>query len=163
MYNWHRWTALLKAHDFMHFDIHVSPRNHRQLKAVNIPRVCAKSLQSCPTFCNPMDCSLSGFSVHGLLQGKILEWVTMPSSRGSSRCWDQTLISYVSCIGRWVLYHWCHLGSPMNIPSLLKVSLCPFVVLSLTYWTCNMGWWSWAQAVRIRWVRDPSVIISDII
>ena len=44
----------------------------------------AKSLQSCPTLCNPMDHSPPGSSVHGILQAKILEWVAMPSSRGSS-------------------------------------------------------------------------------
>ena len=47
--------------------------------------VCAESLQSCLTLCDPMDCSLSGSSVHGILQARILEWVAMPSSRGSSR------------------------------------------------------------------------------
>ena len=45
---------------------------------------CAKSLQLCPTFCNPMDCSPPGSSVHGILQARILEWVAVPSSRGSS-------------------------------------------------------------------------------
>ena len=44
--------------------------------------VCAKLLQSCPTLCNPMDCSPPGFSVHGILQARILEWVAMPSSKG---------------------------------------------------------------------------------
>ena len=44
--------------------------------------MCAKLLQSCPTLCNPMDCSLPGSSVHGILQAKILEWVAMISSRG---------------------------------------------------------------------------------
>ena len=44
----------------------------------------AKSLQSCPSLCNPMDYSLPGSSVHGILQARILEWVAMPSSRGSS-------------------------------------------------------------------------------
>ena len=39
----------------------------------------------CPTLCNPMDCSPPGSSVHGILQGRILEWVAMPSSRGSTR------------------------------------------------------------------------------
>ena len=34
----------------------------------------AKSLQSCPTLCDPMDCSLPGFSVHGILQARTLEW-----------------------------------------------------------------------------------------
>ena len=41
--------------------------------------------KSCPTLCDPMDCSLPNFSVHGLLQARILEWVAMHSSRGSSR------------------------------------------------------------------------------
>ena len=51
-------------------------------------------------------------SVHGILQARILEWVATPSSRVSSRPRDQTCVSHVSCIGRQVLYHWCHLGSP---------------------------------------------------
>jgi len=37
----------------------------------------AKSLQSCLTLCNPMDCSLPGFSVHGILQARTLEWVAI--------------------------------------------------------------------------------------
>ena len=41
--------------------------------------------QSCPTLCDPRDCSPPGSSVHGLLQARILEWVAMPSSRGSSQ------------------------------------------------------------------------------
>ena len=41
----------------------------------------------------------------GIVQARMLEWVAMPSSRGSSWSRDQTCISYVSCIGRWVLYH----------------------------------------------------------
>ena len=44
----------------------------------------AKSLQSCLTLCNPVDCSLPGSSVHGILQARILEWVAMSSSRESS-------------------------------------------------------------------------------
>ena len=40
--------------------------------------------QLCLTLCDPMDCSLPGSSVHGILQARILEWVAMPSSRGSS-------------------------------------------------------------------------------
>ena len=44
----------------------------------------AKSLQLCPTLCKPMDLSPPGSSVYGILQGRILEWVALPSSRGSS-------------------------------------------------------------------------------
>ena len=42
-------------------------------------------VQSCPTLCDPMDCRLPGSSVHRILQARILEWVVMPSSRGSSQ------------------------------------------------------------------------------
>ena len=66
---------------------------------------CAKSLQSCLTPCDPMDCSPPGSSAHGTLQARILEWVPMPSSRGSSQSRDQTYVSCVSCIGRQILYH----------------------------------------------------------
>ena len=45
--------------------------------------VCAKSLQSCPTLCDPVDYSLPGSSVLGILQARILEWVAMLSSRGN--------------------------------------------------------------------------------
>ena len=41
--------------------------------------------QLCPTPCNPMNCSLPGSSVHGILQTRILEWVAIPFSRGSSQ------------------------------------------------------------------------------
>ena len=67
--------------------------------------VCVKSLQSCPVLCYPTDCSALGSSVDGILQARILEWVAMPSARGSSRPWEWTVISYISNTGRWVLYH----------------------------------------------------------
>ena len=53
--------------------------------------LCAKLLQSCPTFCDTMDCSLPASSVHGTLQARILDWVAIPFSRGSSwsRYWTQ--------------------------------------------------------------------------
>ena len=62
------------------------------------------------TFCNPTDCSPAVSSVHGILQARILEWVApleggVPSSRESSQPRDQTCVSYISCIGRCVLYH----------------------------------------------------------
>ena len=72
----------------------------------------AKSLlQSCPTLCNPMDCNTPGSSVHGILQARILERVATPSSRGSSWPWNRTCISQLSCTGKRVPYHPCHLGS----------------------------------------------------
>ena len=55
--------------------------------------MCAKSLQSCLTLCNPLDYSLLGFSVHGILQARILEWVAMPSFRASSWPKDENCVS----------------------------------------------------------------------
>ena len=51
--------------------------------------------QSCLTLCDPMDCSLPGSSLHGILQVRVLEWVAISFSRGSSQPRDQT---QVSCI-----------------------------------------------------------------
>ena len=59
---------------------------------------CAKLLQSCPTLCDPVDCNPPGSSVLGILQARILEWVAMPSSRGSSRPRDHTRVSCGSCL-----------------------------------------------------------------
>ena len=42
----------------------------------------AESLQSCPTLCDPMDCSLPGSSVHGIFQARVLEWVAIAFSAG---------------------------------------------------------------------------------
>ena len=61
--------------------------------------------QSCPTLCDPMDYSPPGSSVHGILQARILEWVAISFSRGSSQPRDWTRISCVSCTGRWIPYH----------------------------------------------------------
>ena len=59
-----------------------------KLATYSMRQVHAKLLQSCLTLCDPMDCSLPGLTVHGILQARILEWVAMPSSRGSSRLRD---------------------------------------------------------------------------
>ena len=64
----------------------------------------AKSLQLHLTLCDPMNCSPPGSSARGILQPRILEWVAISSSRGSSQLRDQTHVSYASCIGRQVLY-----------------------------------------------------------
>ena len=66
---------------------------------LSVDRACILS-QLWLTLSDPMDCSPSGSSVHGILWARTLEWVAVPSSRGSSRPRDQTHVSYVSCIGR---------------------------------------------------------------
>ena len=64
---------------------------------------CCLFAQSCPTLCDSMDYSLLGSSVHGISQARILEWVAIPFSRGSSQPRDRTLVFYM---GRRILYHW---------------------------------------------------------
>ena len=70
-----------------------------------------QSLQSCLTLCDAMDYSLPGSSVHRILQTRRLEWVATSPSNRSSWFRDQTQVSYVSWIGRRVLYCHQHLRS----------------------------------------------------
>ena len=56
----------------------------------------AKSLQLSLTLCDPMDCSPPGFSDHGISQAKILEWVAISFSRGSSQPRSQTQVSHIA-------------------------------------------------------------------
>ena len=65
----------------------------------------AKSLQSCLTLSDPIDGSPPGSAVPGILQARTLEWVALSFSREFSQSRDLTCISYVSCIGKWILYH----------------------------------------------------------
>ena len=64
----------------------------------------AKLLQLCPALCDDMDHSLPGISVHGILQARIVEWVAISASRGSSQPKNRTCVSYTSYIDRWILY-----------------------------------------------------------
>ena len=65
--------------------------------------------QSCLTLCDPMGCSQPGPSVHGSLQARILEWVSIPFSRGSSQPRDQIWVSHIT--GRF--FTMSHQGSPV--------------------------------------------------
>ena len=76
--------------------------------------LCVLVAQSCPTLCDPMDYSPPDSSVHGILQARILEWAAVSFSRGSSRPRDQCCVSYVSFIGRWILYHWITREAQVN-------------------------------------------------
>ena len=74
-------------------------------------------VQFSQSICNPMDCSLPGFSIHEIFPAGILEWVAISSSRGSSQPRDWT---WASCIGKLNLYHWAPWEAPYsNIKSCL--------------------------------------------
>ena len=75
--------------------------------------MCAKSLQSCSTLCDPTDCSPPGSPVHVILQTRTLEWVAIPSSGGSSRPRDQT---HVSCMAGRFFTLWATREAPPRRP-----------------------------------------------
>ena len=87
----------------------------------------AQLLQSCPTLCDPMDCSPPGSPVGGILQERILEWVVMPFSKGSSWPRIQTHISYLSYIAGRFFTHWA-------IGEALKLAYGPFPHPLVTDW-----------------------------
>ena len=90
-----------------------------------------------------MDYSPGGSPDHGILQARILEWVAMPSSRGSSQPRDRTHIFYVSCIGRRGSLPLALLGSPICVQNPLNV-----IGIFKVKWNCknkrkkknNMSW-----------------------
>ena len=89
--------------------------------------------QLCPTLCDPMDCSLPGSSVHGIFQARVLEWVAISFSRGSSWLRDQTQVSHI--VGRH-FYHRSHQGSPNSYSSIWK--------MEGTQW----------KAVFVKWMKN---------
>ena len=73
--------------------------------------------QSCQTLCNPMNCSLPGTSVHGILQARILEWVAISFSRGSSQPRARTQVSCI--VGRWFTV-WATREAPKRVEEEVK-------------------------------------------
>ena len=87
-------TCFLQTESFKSECFHKTEGRHVQC-------VHAKSLHSCPTLCDSMDYNTLSSSVHGIFQVRMLEWVTMPSSRGSSRSRDRTPISCTAGCREW--------------------------------------------------------------
>ena len=106
-------------------------------------QACVLSRFSRVWLCDPMVYGAPGSSVQGILQARIPERVTTPSSRGPSRSRDQTQVSYASCTGRrffvfvFFFNHYCHLGSPVNIDTSLHllVKLHEWTYMLLYPWT----------------------------
>ena len=94
---------LLNHHYHVHTHTHTHPHTHTHMC------VYAKYLQLSLTVCNSTCCGQPGSSAHGILKSRILEWVAVPSSKVFPWTRHQNCIFYVSCTGRWVLYHQHHL------------------------------------------------------
>ena len=100
--------------------------------------VVIEPLSGSQPFCNPIDRSLPGSSVHGISQARILYWVAISISRGSSQLRAQTC---VSCMGRGILYYW----AAWEAPSLKQADL----ENSSSTPTCTFDW-----HIRTQWVRE---------
>ena len=92
-----------------------------------------KVAQSCPTLCNPMD-----YTVHGILQARILEWVAVPFSRGSSQPRDWTQVSHIA--GRF-LTNWAIVKAPENDAGRIQKKLVTVVASRERNWVNKgQGW-----------------------
>ena len=87
--------------------------------------------QSCPTPCDPMDCSPPGFSVHGVFQARILEWVAVYFSGGSSLPRDQT---HVSCLSRWTPYLWASREALAVVSTVQQIDSATHTPVSPPFW-----------------------------
>ena len=104
---------------------------------------CCSVPQSCPTLSDPTNCSPPGSSVHGIIPLTTLNWFSISSSRGSSRSRERSCVSYISCLGRRILYHCTHgyhefeveyMPPRWHSPQLLSFS--PFCTLSSVLSSC---------------------------
>ena len=84
--NWCSWTVVLEK-------TLESPLDCKEIQSVH-PKG-SEVTQSCPTLCNPMECSLPGSSFHGFFQAIVLEWIAISFSRGSSQARDRTRVSHI--------------------------------------------------------------------
>ena len=90
---WSVFLTLLEIRQFFFVPIAVGTcLQYSRYNGIAVALACAQSLQLCPALCNPMDCSPPGSSGHRIFLARIVEWVALPSSRGSSQLTDWTQV-----------------------------------------------------------------------
>ena len=126
--------------------------------------------QSCPTLCDPMDCSLPGFSIHGIFQARVLEWGGISFFRGSSWPRDRTRVSHIvgRCFTLWATREATNLDSilksrDITLPTkvhLVKAMVFPVVMYGCESWTIKKAehrridafeLWCWKRLLRVPW------------
>ena len=117
--------------------------------AHNVWKVEVLVIQLCPTLCNPMDSSKPDSSVHGILQARILEWVAMLSSRGSSWPMDWT---WVSCIAGRFFTRWPAMSRRVKSIVSRKKTTCHWLVL------CERA--EGAQNITLSCWIPPQMVLS---
>ena len=120
--SWCHCLLLLCAYVCVYIYTHTHTHTHTYIYT----GLCAPLLQLCLTLWDPMDCSPPGSSVHGILQARILEWVTMPFSRESPQPTDQTGISCASCIS--CIESWFFTTGPLEK---LCVCVCVYIYVCI--------------------------------
>jgi len=118
------------------FSVWVTREAPKEVVVPNIMQLfccCCLVAQPCPTLCDCVNCSPPGFPVHGIHQARILEWVDLSFSRGSSLFRDQICIA---CLGRQILYLWA------TRHSIIKMNNC--------------------DSVELRWMNLEPVIKSEV-
>ena len=96
--------------------------------------VCVYCAQSCTTLCNSINWSPQVSSVHIIFQARILEWVAISYSRGSSQSRDWTHASCISGIGKLILYHWVTWNLIGELEAHTRLYLCFLFPLNVTKW-----------------------------
>ena len=140
--NWCFWTVVLEKTLESLLDC-------KGIKSVN-PKGTQKEsevAQSCPILCNPIDYKLPCSSFHGIFQARILEWVAISFSRGSSWPRGQT---WVSCIARQILYYWANWEALVGTWKVKVAQLCPTLCNPMDYIVYGI-----LQARILEWVDFP--------
>ena len=101
-----------------------------------------------------MNCCQPGRSAHGISQVRILELLVISSSRRSTQLKDQTHVSSISCISRWILYHWATQAIYLSFIKLLS-----FTALAFS-WEKAMAPHSSTLAWKIPWTEEPGRLQS---
>ena len=149
---WVLGTVLSAWHELTHFIL------SQGMKEGEVGAIVVESLGCVRLFCDPMDCTLPGSSVHGISQARILEWVAIPFSRGSSWPKDWTKVSHLA--GRfftiWATGETIHQFKPWKIahhwPQEGKVGNSSRLTHSW-YFYCGVNWSLW---------RDQSILIQPL-
>ena len=103
------------------------------------------------TLCYHMDCSLPSSSLHRIVQARIREWVAIFYSKGSSQPRDQTQVFCVSCIGKWILYHYVTCEAPQTTL---------FILSLIFHWRARKKWHFQYQRINLHHLEN---VITKII
>ena len=119
---------------------------------VNIGKIQGMCSQSCPAFCDHMDCSQPGSFSHGISQASILEWVAISFSRESSWPREGTHVSCTSCTGKCILYQLSHQESPRQGAGLYEIHTFPnnCIHFNRKMQTGDYNWFSGRHFCRVR-------------